>query len=368
MINTIIIYIMLFFMVIGVIDKLIFKNKYGYGEEFERGINIMGPLALAILGLMCLAPVLGQVLEPVLAPLYQLFGGDPAMIAGTVLAIDTGGYTLATNMTTDIRIIHLSGVYLASMLGCTIISSIPIPLGIIEEEDKPAFSQGILAGMIAIPFGVFVSAMVDGIPLGFTFINLIPSLILALILALGLIFVPQGTIKAFGVFANFVAIVNILAIAVAIIQGLSDITIIPGMSPVGEQLGVIGTIAITLAGAYPMVHFITKVFAKPMQAVGKLMGINDVAVAGIIMTLASAFPMYDIVKDMDEKGKKVASAFCICACFAIGDHLGYIAANDTTAVFPMIVGKIFGGIVGILVVLLFEKLGHKENKKLSKAN
>lgn len=355
MINTIIINIMLVFMVIGVVDKLIFKNRFGYGEEFEKGINIMGPLTLAILGLMCLAPVLGQVLEPVLAPIYKVFGGDPAMFAGTVLAIDTGGYTLAANMTSDIRIIHLSGVYLASMLGCTIISSIPIPLGIIEEKDKPAFSQGILAGMIAIPFGVFVSALVDGIPIIFTLINLIPSLVLALILALGLIFFQKGTIKAFSIFANIVAIINIIGLAIATIQGLSNIVILPSMAPVSEQLGVIGVIGITLAGAYPMVHFITKVFAKPMKAAGKLMGINDVAVAGIIMTLASAFPMYDIVKDMDEKGKKVASAFCICACFAIGDHLGYIAANDSTAVFPMIVGKIFGGIVGVIIVLLLEK-------------
>ena len=39
------IYIMVFFMAVGALDKCI-GNKFGYGEKFEEGIMAMGALAL----------------------------------------------------------------------------------------------------------------------------------------------------------------------------------------------------------------------------------------------------------------------------------------------------------------------------------
>ena len=366
-ISTIIIYIIVFFMLLGIVDLLFFKRKLGYADEFEKGINTTGPLIFSLLGLVCLAPLIGQVLEPVLAPVYSFFGGDPAMVAGTLISCDGGGYPLAASMTDDPLIIRLSGVYLGSMLGCTIICSIPVSLGIIKDEDKDVFSEGILAGVIAIPFAVLLCGILDGgMPMGFVFINLIPSLILALILVIGLVFFRPVTIKIFALFAKLIQIVNILGMAVAIAQKLTGMTIIPGMADVGEQLAILGTIGITLAGAYPMVHFVTKVFAKPMEAIGKLLNINDVSVAGLITTLASSFPVYDMVKDMNVKGKKIVSAFAICACFALGDHLGYVAANDPDAVFPMVAGKIVGGILGVVIVLLIDSV-KKSDKKISPA-
>ena len=51
----------------------------------------MGSLALAMIGIICLAPVLANLLRPVVVPLYSLPGADPAMFAGTILANDMGG-------------------------------------------------------------------------------------------------------------------------------------------------------------------------------------------------------------------------------------------------------------------------------------
>ena len=57
-INEIIVWILMICMVLGAIDRII-GNKFGLGKEFEEGFNAMGPLALAMLGIMCLAPILG---------------------------------------------------------------------------------------------------------------------------------------------------------------------------------------------------------------------------------------------------------------------------------------------------------------------
>lgn len=66
-INEIIMYIMVLFMIIGGIDKCI-GNKLGLGEQFEEGIMAMGSLALSMVGIITLAPVLANLLSPIVVP------------------------------------------------------------------------------------------------------------------------------------------------------------------------------------------------------------------------------------------------------------------------------------------------------------
>ena len=96
-INEIIVYIMVLFMALGALDRII-GNKFGLGEKFEEGILAMGSLALAMIGIICLAPVLANLLRPVVVPLCSLLGADPAMFAGTILANDIGGAPLAREL------------------------------------------------------------------------------------------------------------------------------------------------------------------------------------------------------------------------------------------------------------------------------
>ena len=63
-INEIIIYLMVLFMVLGAVDRIL-GNRFGLGEKFEEGIMNMGALALSMIGIICLAPVLADVLRPV---------------------------------------------------------------------------------------------------------------------------------------------------------------------------------------------------------------------------------------------------------------------------------------------------------------
>ena len=92
-INEIIIYIMVIFMALGAIDRII-GNRFGLGEKFEEGILAMGSLALSMIGIITLAPVLANLLRPVVVPLFNLVGADPAVFAGTILANDMGGAAL----------------------------------------------------------------------------------------------------------------------------------------------------------------------------------------------------------------------------------------------------------------------------------
>ncbi|MFV0503951.1 MAG: ethanolamine utilization protein EutH [Lachnospirales bacterium] len=352
-INSIIIWIMMIFMIIGLVDKIVFKDKYGYGEQFQEGVMAMGTLAMAMVGIMCFAPVLGNVLTPVLAPIFKLVGADPAMFAGSILAIDMGGYPLAKAMTDNAQIQNLSGIYLGAMMGATVVFSIPVSLGIVQEKDRPFLAKGMLAGMISIPFGVFIAALVEGIPPIISIVNLIPSIIIAILFALGLAFAPKKMLKGFDIFSKFITTFILIVFAAAIIEGLTGFAIIKGMDPIADQLATVGIIAITLAGAYPLVFFITKVLNKPLKSFGKLLGVNEVAAAGIVASLANNIPTFGMLKDMDERGKVMAVAFSVCASFALGDHLGYASAENPNIIFAMIVGKIGGGLVALFIASLF---------------
>ena len=68
-INKIIIFVMMIFMIVGAVDK-IRGNKKGYGEQFDEGFNAMGPLAIAMAGVVAAAPVLAIILKPVIVPVY----------------------------------------------------------------------------------------------------------------------------------------------------------------------------------------------------------------------------------------------------------------------------------------------------------
>jgi ethanolamine transporter len=83
-------------MFVGAIDK-IRGNKKGYGEEFDNGFNAMGPLAIAMAGVVAAAPVLAMDPQAYPGPVYAIFGADPAMFATTLLACDMGGYPQQCN-------------------------------------------------------------------------------------------------------------------------------------------------------------------------------------------------------------------------------------------------------------------------------
>ena len=62
--HEVLIAVMAGFAVVGAVDRVL-GNKLGLGEKFEEGILAMGSLAMAMLGIIALAPVLAALLRPV---------------------------------------------------------------------------------------------------------------------------------------------------------------------------------------------------------------------------------------------------------------------------------------------------------------
>lgn len=356
-VHEILIAVMAAFAVFGALDR-IFGNKLGLGQEFENGILAMGSLAMAMVGTIAIAPVLAQVLKPVVVPVFGFLGADPAMFAGTILACDMGGGALAQALTTDPDAALLGGVLCGSMLGATIVFTIPVALGILVPEDRPAMAKGILAGVVTIPVGILVGGLVAGFSPGMVLRNLIPIVLIAALIALGLWKAERAMIKGFGIFGKSVIVLITVGLAAAIVEALTGFVLIPGMAPVTDGFLTVGSIAIVLAGAFPLVYVLTRVLKKPLIKLGKLLKINDTAAAGLIASLANSIATFGMVRDMDSRGKVVNIAFAVSAAFVFGDHLGFTAGFAPRMLPAVILGKLAGGISAVTVALWLTK---KEN-------
>ena len=221
----------------------------------------------------------------------------------------------------------------------------------------------IAGGLVAMYSGV----QINGQPVEFTFalilMNMIPVIIVAILVALGLKFIPEKMINGFQIFAKFLVALITLGLAAAVVKFLLGWELIPGLDPIfmapGDKPGevmraieVIGSISCVLLGAYPMVLLLTRGFEKPLMSVGKVLNMNNIAAAGMVATLANNIPMFGMMKQMDTRGKVINCAFAVSAAFALGDHLGFAAANMNAMIFPMIVGKLIGGVTAIGVAMM----------------
>ena len=152
-VNSIIIFIMMIFMLIGAVDR-IQGNRWGYGQQFEEGFHAIGPMMLAMAGVIAAAPVLAIVLKPIVVPIYQLIGADASMFAGTLLASDTGGYPLAMELAGNNAIGNFSGLLVANMLGATLVFTLPVGMSLMKEKDYPCRNINVLAVAVRLPLTV----------------------------------------------------------------------------------------------------------------------------------------------------------------------------------------------------------------------
>ena len=353
-IHEMLIAVMAAFAVLGAVDRII-GNRFGLGQEFENGILAMGSMGLAMIGIISLSPVLAGLLRPVVVPVYEFLGADPAMFAGTLLACDMGGGPLARELSADSQAALLGGVITGSMMGATIVFTIPVAMGIVEAEDRPALAKGILAGIVTIPVGILVGGLVAGFPALMVARNLIPIVIIAALIAVGLWKAEKTMVRGFELFGKGVVAVITVGLAAIIVEALTGFVVIEGLAPIEEGFATVGNIAIVLAGAFPLVYAITRLLRQPLLKLGRTLGVNDVAAAGLVATLANSIATFSMVKDMDRRGKVVNTAFAVSAAFVFGDHLGFTAGFAPEMLPAVILGKLAGGVAAVAVALLLTR-------------
>lgn len=354
-------FILTFFAVLGALDRC-FGNKLGYGKRFQEGINVAGPLILAMLGILSITPLISKISKPFVERLYFLTGVDPSIYINSILATDMGGYFLARDLAMNKDLVEFSGIILGSMLGTVVIFTMPVAFGIIDNLSKENFSKGILSGVATIPLGCFMAGIMMGLDVRLIIYNLIPVAIFSGVICVGLWFFPERTCKLFDIFGKAMTVVITLGLILTIVETMFGYSIIQGLNPIDESMKIVTRVTLTLSGAYPLLYFIEKYFKETLKKMGSLLGVDESGTAGFMASLVSSIPMFGIFNKMDGNSKIINSAFSVAGSYVFGGQLGFVAGVSSDNILPFIVAKLVAGFSAIyLAKTMF--INRKEKSK-----
>jgi ethanolamine transporter len=267
-----------------------------------------------------------------------------------------------------------AGLILGAMLGPTIVFTIPVALSMIDTEDHYYLAMGSLIGIIAIPFGCFTGGLaamysnisVEGEAVNFTysllFMNLIPVIIFSSAIAIALWLIPEQLIRGFQYFSKIIVSLITVGLVLAVLEATLGWQLLPAMDPVfmvtSDQPGkvirafeIVGHISCILLGAYPMIFLLSRWNSSRLSRLCVALKVNPYSATGLLATLANNILMFSLFKKMDPRGKIINVAFTVCAAFTFGDHLGFTAATFPQMIFPVVCGKLAGGILAIFLAL-----------------
>ena len=182
-----------------------------------------------MIGIICLAPVLANLLRPVVVPLYQALG-PIRHVRGYLLANDMGGAPLAQELALTQEAGQFGGLIVGSMLGPTIVFTIRWVWALLRRRTAPIWPPACWQVSSPSPSAASRAAW-RRVPGGMVLRNLIPIALFAVLIALGLAFLPNGMVKGFQVFGRIIVIIITIGLAAAIIQKLTPLTLIPGDEP-----------------------------------------------------------------------------------------------------------------------------------------
>lgn len=336
--------------VLGGVDRLL-NNRFGLGKKFEDGFMLLGPMALSMAGIVCLTPLLSELLGKWIAPVYRYLRLDPAMFAG-ILAIDMGGYPMAMGLADDPAIGRFAGIIVGAIFGCTASFAIPVGMGMLGGEERGSFVQGTLYGLIAMPAALILGGILCGLGAWNTLWQLLPVLILSGILLWGIRMRPKGTVRAFRAFARGLDGLITVGLILGVVQYMTGWVILPGLMPLEEAMESVAAIGIVLLGSLPMAEILKRALRRPLEWMGKKIGVNAASMAGFLLGAVSFMPMLVLMKDMDRRGRVANAAAAVCLTSVLGAHLGYTVSQEPDMLLPMLLTKAVGGILGAGIALM----------------
>ena len=347
--------IMLVFSMIGAFDRII-GNKLGLSKEFEKGFMLLGNMSLSMIGMIIISPLIADSLSPVFDFVLEVLHVDPSIIPASLFANDMGGAPLSKEIASDESVGMFNALVVSSMMGCTVSFTIPYALGIVEKRMHKSVFLGFLCGIVTIPVGCIAAGLLTNIGLKAFAINLLPLVLLSGIIAVGLILCPSVCVKIFSVFGIIIKTLITVGLALGIFRFLSGKELISGLATIEEGAAVCLNAAIVMTGAFPLMNIISRLIASPLKALGARIGVNSSSALGIVSSLATSMTTFEMMKDMDEKGVVINSAFAVSGAFTFAGHLAFTLAFDPAYIMPMIVGKIVAGFTAILLSILIYKM------------
>lgn len=338
---------------IGAADCVTGK-RLGLGDKFEEGFLCMGQAALSMVGIICLAPLLGRSCAAAVSPLFRMFGIDPAMF-GCILANNMGGYPLAMTLADDRRIGLYSGLVVSSTLGATLVYTIPIGLGLIDRRNQDNFAMGIMIGLVAVPAGAVAGGLTMGLALPVLAVNTMPVVLLSGLVIAGFLIFKDKVITGFMYFARILRMITIISLGLAAFVHITGIPLVSGLEPISGALKIVTDMCVVQLGSIPLAYLAIRLLHRPFAAAGRFLGINEVAMAAIPISCVNVMSVFLMVKDMDRRGIVLSAAWYTSAISLITAHYAYTQSVDPQMTGPVMAAKLAGGGFAVILACMLTK-------------
>lgn len=360
--DQIIMYLMAFGAALGGIDQML-GSRWGFGDKFEQGFQLLGPVALSMAGIICLAPLLSAALGTLVRPLCVWLNMDPG-IFGSLLAIDMGGWQLAMDLAEDPRMGQFSGIIVAALFGCTVVFTIPVGLGIMAPEHRPDFTRGILLGFGAIPAAILTGGAMLGMAAGEILWNCLPVLLTAAGLTIGVLLRPEAMMRMFQVFAGLIRGLSTLGLTLAAVHHITGTPVLRGIPPLMEAMETVCSICIVMLGSMPLAELIQRVMKRPFGWLQEKTGLSGECTTALLLGMVSTTPALAMIPGLNRRDRTVCAACLVCGAGVFGAHLAFTvsAAPDMTA--ALLGAKLTG--MALALVLALAITGHRSKKEEQK--
>lgn len=358
--------VILVFAILGAIDYIA-GCRFQLGKEFVSGLMLMGTMLLSVQGMIVIAPAIALLIEPVCNVVKTVLHMEPSIIPAMLLANDMGGAPLATAISPN-AMGSFNGLVVASMMGCTVSYTIPFALGLVPKERHKNLLLGLLCGIVTIPIGCLVGGIICGVSILALLWDLLPLILLAGVIAFGLLKFPNVCLKIFGVLGWIVKALVVVGLVFGMIYFMTGKALLPGIvydeakvastgfaTSWDEGLFVCTNAAIFLAGAFPLVHLVSRLLRRPLRVLGRVLRINEASALCLLSSLASSSPTFGMMKVMDDRGAIINSAFAVSGAFILASHLAFTISIDPSYVPAMIAGKLTAGVLAVIVAIFISK-------------
>ena len=360
--------VILVFAILGALDY-VFGSRFCIGKEFVNGLMLMGTMLLSVQGMIVIAPSIALLLEPVFGFVEKYLHMDPSILPALLFANDMGGAPLAKEIATSPDIGMFNALVVSSMMGATVSFTIPFALGIVPKEKHKNLLLGLLCGIVTIPVGCFVGGIVCGISMRALLWDLLPLILLAAVIAVGLLKFPDVCLKIFGVLGWIMKTLVVFGLVVGMMYCMTGGKVaLPGIvydaakqeatgfaTSWDEGISICINTALFLAGAFPLVYLVSRLLRRPLRTLGGLLRINETSALCLLSSLASSSPTFGMMKLMDDRGAVINSAFSVSGAFILASHLAFTISFDPSYVPAMAVGKLTAGILAVVVAVFISK-------------
>ncbi|WP_413705495.1 ethanolamine utilization protein EutH [Pseudomonas sp. Pseusp16] len=378
-----VIYLIMIGAMVGAFASVL-KPQSGLGKEFVNGIHSIGPVFLAQAGIMISIPFLSKFIEMALGPYFSLMGSDVSIAALSIIAVDMGGYQLADAIAAN-RDVWITAMIVGYTSGATIVYLIPVGLMMLEHKDHKYLALGAMAGLISIPFAVLTAMLMItsfNIPvreivstsspalhyLTLDFVAclklLAPLFVFCFVLAAGLRYQANLMVTGFLVFGKAMDAFIKIILALAIVEHFTGFFMkhfgFWGFDPMfADQkelfraIEIAGYIGIMLAGTFPICYLFQKYCRKPMTILGRHFGLSPSGAAAFVMVFANIIAVYHVFKNLNARDKVLCVALGVCAQATIGDHLAFTANFQPSLIMPVLLAKLFGGLLAVGIAIKF---------------